>query len=104
MANIKTKPVEGEEEERKNPKSVLAQISNVQHSLHKHYYKVDVLEKALAFKEMTSDERDAMEAELEAIKKLLSSNEDALKQLQKENRKTASVAGLLVFFVVGIFC
>ena len=63
-----------------------------------------MLEKALAFKDMTSDEREVMEAELEAIKQLLSSNEDALKQLQKENRKTASVAGLLVFICVGIFC
>jgi len=102
MANIKTKPVE--DEDRKNTKSILAQISNVQHSLQKHYYKVEVLEKALAFKDMTSDERDVMEAELEAIKKLLSNNEDALKQLQKENRKTASVAGLLVFICVAIFC
>lgn len=108
MANIKTKPVEGEEleerEERKSNKSILSQISDVQHSLQKHYYRVEVLEKALAFKDMTSDERDVMEAELAAIKQLLTRNEDALKQLQKENRKTVSVAGLLIFICVGIFC
>ena len=63
-----------------------------------------MLEKALAFKDMTSDERDVMEAELVAIKQLLTRNEDALKQLQKENRKTVSVAGLLIFICVGIFC
>ena len=80
------------------------QISDVQYSLQKHFYRVEVLEKALAFKDMTSDERDVMEAELKAIKKLLSTNEEALKQLQKENRKTISVAGLLVFVCVGIFC
>ena len=77
MANIKTKPVEGEEEEeRKSPKSILAKISDVQYSLQKHYYRVEVLEKALAFKDMTSDERDVMEAELKAIKKQLSTNEE----------------------------
>lgn len=62
------------------------------------------MEKALAFKDMTNDERDVMEAELEAIKKLLNSNEGALKDLQKENRQTASVAGLFVFICIGVFC
>ena len=62
------------------------------------------MEKALAFKDMPSDEREVMEAELTAIKELLKSNEDALKQLQKENRKTVSVAGLFVFICIGVFC
>merc|ERR1719362_2044659 len=52
---------------------------------------------------MTNDEREVMEAELEAIKKLLNSNEGALKDLQKENRQTASVAGLFVFICIGVF-
>ncbi len=45
-----------------------------------------------------------MEEELEAIKKLLSVNEKALKELQKENRRTASVAWLLVVLCLVIFC
>lgn len=102
MADIKTKP--SEDNEIRNPKSILSQISNVQNSLQRQYYRVEVLEKALAFKDMTNDERDVMEAELEAIKKLLSSNEGALKDLQKENRQTASVAGLFVFICIGVFC
>ncbi len=48
--------------------------------------------------------RDKMEEELEAIKKLLSVNEKALKELQKENRRTASVAWLLVVLCLVIFC
>ena len=44
-----------------------------------------------------------MEIELDAIKKLLSNNEEALKQLQKENRKTPSVAGLFIFLCFAIF-
>ena len=62
-----------------------------------------MLEKALAFKDMTNDEREKMEAEVDAIKKVLSKNEDALKQLQKENRKTASVAGLFIVMCFAIF-
>ena len=52
---------------------------------------------------MSIDEREAMEAELEAIKRLLSTNEDVLKQMQRENRKTASVAGLMIFMCFAIF-
>ena len=45
-----------------------------------------------------------MEEELEAIKKLLRVNEKALKELQIENRRTASVAWLLVVLCIGIYC
>ena len=64
---------------------------------------MEVLEKALAFKELTNEERESMEAELEAIKRLLNTNEEALKQLQIENRKTASVAVLAIVACVGLF-
>ena len=75
----------------------------MQKALQEQYYRVDVLEKALAFKDMTNEEREKMEAELEAIKQLLDNNEEALKQLQKENRKTASVAVLAIVMCVGLF-
>jgi hypothetical protein len=67
------------------------------------YYRVEVLEKALAYKEMTMEEREKMEAELEAIKKLLVSSEDALKTLHTENRKTVSVAGIFGLLCLAIF-
>ena len=76
----------------------------MQNSLNKQYYRVEVLEKALAYKDMTNDEREVMEAELEAIKNLLANNENVLKQLQQENRQTPSVAGLFVIVCIGIFC
>ena len=79
------------------------QISNVQNTLKEQYYRVSVLEKALAYKNMSVEEREGMEIELDAIKKLLSNNEEALKQLQKENRKTPSVAGLFIFLCFAIF-
>lgn len=79
------------------------QITNVQRTLQEHYYRVEVLEKALAFKDMTNDERDKMEEELEAIKKLLACQEDALKQLQKQNRKTPMVAALFGLVCLATF-
>ena len=79
------------------------QISNVQHGLEQQYYRVEVLEKALAYREMSVDEREAMEAELEAIKKLLITNEKSLRKLQSENRQTVSVAGLFIFLCVAVF-
>lgn len=86
-----------------NSSSVLSQVSNIQNALEEQYYRVEVLEKALAFKEMSIEERESMEAELEAIKKLLENNEDSLKQLQLNNRKTPSVAGLMIFACFAIF-
>ena len=62
-----------------------------------------MLEKALAFKELTHEERESMEAELEAIKHLLNNNEEALKQLQIESRKTGSVAILAIVACFGLF-
>ena len=75
----------------------------MQKALQEQYYRVEVLEKALAFKDMTNEEREEMEAELEAIKQLLSNNEEALKQMQLQQRKTTSVAVLAIVMCVGIF-
>ena len=61
------------------------------------------LGKALAYREMSVDEREAMEAELDAIKKLLITNEKSLRKLQSENRQTVSVAGLFIFLCVAVF-
>ena len=47
--------------------------------------------------------REKMEEELEAIKKLLSVSEKALKELQVENRRTASVAWLLVVLCLAVY-
>lgn len=47
--------------------------------------------------------REKMEEELAAIKKLLSVNEKALKELQVENRRTASVAWLLVVLCLAVY-
>ena len=52
---------------------------------------------------MSVDEREAMEAELDAIKKLLITNEKSLRKLQSENRQTVSVAGLFIFLCVAVF-
>ena len=81
----------------------LFQISNVQHGLEQQYYRVEVLEKALAYRELSLDEREAMEAELQAIKKLLLTNEKSLRKLQSENRQTVSVAGLFIFLCFAVF-
>lgn len=72
-------------------------------SLAWQYYRVEVLEKALAYREMSNDEREVMEAELQAIKKLLLTNEKSLRKLQSENRQTVSVAGLFIFLCFAVF-
>ncbi len=82
---------------------MFAQISNVQYSLEKYYFRVDVLEKALAYKEMTVEEREKTEAELAAIKEILTVQEESLKTLRAENRKTTSVAGLFIVLCIAVF-
>lgn len=64
---------------------------------------MEVLQKALQYKEMTSDERDEMEAELDAIKKLLVHQEEALKTLQTESRKTPYIPALLILMCFAVF-
>lgn len=79
------------------------QIAKVKKTLQEHYYRVAVLQRALQFKEMTSDERDDMEAELDAIKKLLVSQEEALKTLQNQSRKTPIIPGLFMLLCIAVF-
>ena len=49
------------------------------------------------------EEREKMEAELNAIKELLKQKEEELKGLRTENRKTMSVASLFMILCVAVF-
>lgn len=84
--------------------TLLAQVAKTQESIESTSYRVEVLERALKYKEMTFKEREEVEGELEAIKKLLDIHQKTLKALQTENTRTASVAWLIVILCFAVYC
>ncbi len=76
----------------------------MQKTLRDQYFKVEVLERALNFKELSQDEREKMERELDAIKTLLVQEEHSLKELQRQSRQTPMVAGVLVVLCFAVYC
>lgn len=78
------------------------QKAQLNETLGKHLHRLDHLEKRLHRKEMTVEEREIIEAELEDVKKLLKINYEALRQLQIHQRSHLP----WIFYVCGflLFC
>ena len=76
----------------------------MQKTLRDQYFKVEVLERALNFKELSQDEREKMERELDAIKTLLVQEEHSLKELQRQSRQSPMVAVVLVVLCFAVYC
>lgn len=70
-------------------------------------HRVDVIEKNLATKLLTSERRERLEKELELVKEVLKKNETQLKNLRKENTKSFIIVGTIVFacyLIYGLYC
>lgn len=60
-------------------------------------YRVEIIEKKLKTKLLTTENRERLENELEEVKEVLKRNEEKLQNLRKENSKSFMVAACLVF-------
>ena len=80
------------------------QITDTKAIIEKTYYRISVLERLLAAQEMENDRRDEVEAELEALKKILKDSEKEIETLHFTNRETTKIAAAVMFVVVFIFC
>jgi len=80
------------------------QVTDTKALIDKHYYRIDVIERILASKEMEDDERDRLETELDALKDILQRSEKELQSLHNSNRETTKVATLVFFLMFCIYC
>lgn len=81
-------------------------MEHVEESLKDTLYRVEVIEKKLRTKLLTTDNRERLENELEEVKEVLRRNEKKLQSLRKENSKSFIVAmclALMCFLVYGIY-
>ena len=98
------------------------QLTDTKAVIDKHYYRIDVIEKVLANKKMTDEERwvlksfsfsinswlfctrEQLEAELDALKEILKRSEKELESLHHSNRGTTRLATLVFFTLLCIYC
>ncbi|XP_043248127.1 uncharacterized protein LOC143342512 isoform X1 [Colletes latitarsis] len=78
-------------------KTIMTQIQLVENVLKESMYRVDVLQKRLDSKLLTTESREQLEAELEEVKKVLKRNADEIQNLRKQNTKSFMVVASLVF-------
>ncbi|RLU15478.1 hypothetical protein DMN91_012472 [Ooceraea biroi] len=86
--------------------TVIAKMKHVEDSLKDTLYRVEVIEKKLRTKLLTTENRERLENELEEVKEVLRRNEEKLQSLRKENSKSFMVAACLVFLcflVYGVY-
>lgn len=72
-------------------------MEHVEESLKDTLYRVEVIEKKLKTKLLTTENRERLENELEEVKEVLRRNEKKLQNLRKENSKSFMVAACLIF-------
>lgn len=72
-------------------------MEHVEESLKDTLYRVEVIEKKLKTKLLTTENRERLENELEEVKEVLRRNEKKLQSLRKENSKSFMVAACLIF-------
>lgn len=77
--------------------TVITKMEHVEESLKDTLYRVEVIEKKLKTKLLTTENRERLENELEEVKEVLKRNEKKLQSLRKENSKSFIVAACLVF-------
>ncbi|XP_014476429.1 PREDICTED: uncharacterized protein LOC106745382 [Dinoponera quadriceps] len=77
--------------------TVINKIKHVEDSLKNTLHRVEMIEKKLRTRLLTTENRERLENELEDVKEVLRRNEEKLQSLRKENSKSFMVAACLVF-------
>lgn len=72
-------------------------MEHVEESLNDTLYRVEVIERKLKTKLLTTENRERLERELKEVKAVLRKNEEELQSLRKENSKSFMVVVCLIF-------
>lgn len=87
--------------------TIMTKILQVDDALKESLHRVEVIERKLKTKLLTSENRERLENELEEVKRVLKIDEKKLRDLQKENTRSFIIAASLVFIcflVYGVYC
>jgi len=85
-------------------KGVMHQVTETKALIEKHYYRIDVIEKVLAKRDMEEKDREQLESELDALKKILVESEASINSLHDANKETTKLAAMFMFLILGIYC
>lgn len=72
-------------------------MEQAEESLKDNLYRVEVIERKLKTKLLTTENRERLENELEEVKQVLRQNEKELQNLRKENSQSFMITVYLVF-------
>ncbi|KAK2587736.1 hypothetical protein KPH14_003845 [Odynerus spinipes] len=87
--------------------TIMTKILHVEDALKESLHRVEIIERRLRTKLLTTENRERLENELEEVKEVLKKNEEKLHDLRRENTKSYMVAACLVFIcflVYGVYC
>ena len=81
-----------------------SKITDQKALIEKSYFRIDVVEKFLAAKEMDEEQRSQLESELSELKEILKRSEKELEELHFSNRETTKIAFIVIFIIFFIYC
>ncbi|KAG8227359.1 hypothetical protein J437_LFUL003348, partial [Ladona fulva] len=81
---------------KEEPLTIMSEMQKVQDTLKNITYRAEVLEKNLKNIYLSDDVRETMEKELEEVKQSLAKHNEQMKNLQKENTKSFTVAVAII--------
>ncbi|XP_018371607.1 PREDICTED: uncharacterized protein LOC108766680 [Trachymyrmex cornetzi] len=77
--------------------TIITKMEHVEESLKDTLYRVEIIERKLKTKLLTTVNREKLENELEEVKEVLRRNEKELQNLRNENSKSFMIAACLIF-------
>eukprot|EP00088_Acartia_fossae_P047066 TRINITY_DN5098_c0_g1_i1.p1 TRINITY_DN5098_c0_g1~~TRINITY_DN5098_c0_g1_i1.p1 ORF type:complete len:127 (+),score=19.25 TRINITY_DN5098_c0_g1_i1:42-383(+) len=82
---------------------VFLEVTRRKEMVERVYYRIDVLERTLAWKEMEDEEREKLEKELIELKSGVGKLESQIKGLNAENISNYQIGTLIIFLVLCIY-
>eukprot|EP00088_Acartia_fossae_P060123 TRINITY_DN7192_c0_g1_i1.p1 TRINITY_DN7192_c0_g1~~TRINITY_DN7192_c0_g1_i1.p1 ORF type:complete len:109 (+),score=24.34 TRINITY_DN7192_c0_g1_i1:30-356(+) len=83
--------------------NIFNEVAGKKKELENFFYKIDVLERNLLYKEMDEDERDKLEAQLKDLKEELRRQEELIQNLNSEKMYNYTVATMVFMFTLCVY-
>jgi len=84
-------------------KPIFTSVEETKAQIEKYFYRVEVIERNLAFQEMSYKERRTLEDELHNLREVLHSAQLAVKKLNAESSDGVTIGTLVMFFILSIY-
>eukprot|EP00092_Neocalanus_flemingeri_P010548 GFUD01011364.1.p1 GENE.GFUD01011364.1~~GFUD01011364.1.p1 ORF type:complete len:101 (-),score=22.49 GFUD01011364.1:162-464(-) len=84
-------------------KAVFTSVAETKAQIEKYFYRVEVIERNLAFQEMSYQERRSLEDELQNLRDVLNAAQIAVKKLNAESCDGLAIGTLVTFFILSIY-